>query len=165
MHRSIYIVAAMAGILCVGFLSLLQQQALAHCEVPCGIYDDHARVHQMLEDTTTVTKATAQILELSGKTDAQSLNQATRWVMSKEEHATRIQHTISQYFLTQRVKPKEMGTDGWNDYVMQLTEHHAVMVAAMKCKQTVDPDACASLKAAIERIGKYYPAPAHTHGG
>ena len=46
--------------------------ANAHCQVPCGIYDDHARIHQMLEDVATIAKAVTQIAELAGKTDAQS---------------------------------------------------------------------------------------------
>ena len=29
----------------------------AHCQVPCGIYDDHARVEAMAEDAATVIKA------------------------------------------------------------------------------------------------------------
>jgi len=91
-------------------LTIGQPGAWAHCEVPCGIYDDHARIDQMLEDGTTIGKAVAQILELTGKTDAQSLNQLTRWINTKESHATRIQDTIAQYFMTQRVKPARQGT-------------------------------------------------------
>jgi nickel superoxide dismutase len=121
----------------------------------------------MLEDVTTVAKATDQILALTGKTDALSANQMTRWIMNKEEHATRIQEAIAQYFLTQRIKPQAMGSAEWNDYVTRLTEHHAVMVAAMKTKQTVDAATVADLRAAIERISRYYPAPAaeHRHDG
>ena len=26
----------------------------AHCQIPCGIYDDHARVQAMLEDAATI---------------------------------------------------------------------------------------------------------------
>ena len=81
--------------------------AAAHCQVPCGIYGDHARVDALLEDATTVDKAMAQIRELAGKADAQSLNQATRWVLTKEEHAQRLQDTIAAYFLAQRVKPAD----------------------------------------------------------
>jgi nickel superoxide dismutase len=44
------------------------------------------------------------IAELAGKSDAQSQNQLVRWVMNKENHAQKIISTISDYFLTQRVK-------------------------------------------------------------
>lgn len=162
MRRSLYVTAVAAGLVGSALLASLRPSALAHCEMPCGIYDDHARINQMLEDTTTIAKATDQILALSHESDALSLNQATRWVTTKEEHATRIQHTIAQYFLTQRVKPKAAGSDEWGDYATRLADHHAVLVAAMKTKQTVDPAAVDRLRAAIERVGKYYP-PADDH--
>jgi nickel superoxide dismutase len=159
MRPTIYVTAAALGIAFAAFLAFPQPSARGHCEVPCGIYTDHARIVQMLEDTTTVGKATEEILALEGKSDVQSVNQMVRWVTNKEEHATRIQHTIAQYFLTQRVKPKPMGSDEWDDYVTRLTAHHAVMVAAMKTKQTVDRANVAALRAAIEGIAGYYPAP------
>ena len=42
----------------------------AHCQIPCGIYDDHARVQALLEDADTVIKSARLINELAGKTDA-----------------------------------------------------------------------------------------------
>ena len=161
MRRSSLLTAIAAGVAAAILLTIAPPPAAAHCEVPCGIYDDHARIDQMLEDTTTIHKAVVQILELSGKTDAQSLNQLTRWINNKEIHATKIQDTISQYFLNQRVKPARQGTQAWNDYVMRLVQHHAVMVAAMKTKQTVDPQKVAELRETIQAIGVYYPS-SHT---
>ena len=76
------------------------------------------------------------IKDLSKKENALSLNQSTRWVNTKEEHATNIQDRISHYFLIQRIKPKT-GKE-YDLYVKQTTLLHQVMVSAMKCKQTVD---------------------------
>ena len=157
MRRSTFLTAVIAGVAASIFFVGIQTRARAHCEVPCGIYDDHARVLQMLEDTKTIDKAVTQINTLAGQHDPHALNQAARWIATKEEHATRIQHTIAQYFLTQRVKPAEPGTDAWAAYEKKLTEHHAVMVAAMKAKQGVDPAAAETLKKAIETIAPYYP--------
>ena len=42
-------------------LSVFGQNAHSHCQIPCGIYDDHARYLSMLEDASTVEKATNQI--------------------------------------------------------------------------------------------------------
>ncbi|MCH7799723.1 MAG: superoxide dismutase [Planctomycetes bacterium] len=162
MRRSTLLTAIATGLATSILLTIGQPGAFAHCEVPCGIYDDHARIDQMLQDTTTIGKAVAQILELTGKTDAQSLNQLTRWINTKESHATRIQNTIAQYFLTQRVKPARQATQAFNDYIMRLVQHHAVMVAAMKTKQTVDPQRVAGLREAIEAIAVYYSA-SHSH--
>ncbi|MHC5005245.1 MAG: superoxide dismutase [Ni] [Planctomycetota bacterium] len=163
MRRSFFATAVLAGVAFTAFMAGTRPEAAAHCEVPCGIYDDHARVTRMLEDAATIGKATDQIMALEGQGDAQSVNQMVRWVMTKDQHATSIQDSIGQYFLHQRVKPAPMGSPEWNDYVMRLTEHHAVMVAAMKTKQTVDRGNVAALQSAIQRISKYYPAPAHSH--
>ena len=122
----------------------------AHCEVPCGIFADQMRFEKMLEDAATMKKAMIQIGQLAGKTDAQSINQAVRWVNTKEEHAKETQHVIAQYFMAQRIKPTQ------KNYVERLTTAHAVMTAAMKCKQTTDPAKADALKAAIMAFHKAY---------
>ncbi|MDP6088751.1 MAG: superoxide dismutase [Ni], partial [Candidatus Marinimicrobia bacterium] len=55
-------------------------QLWAHCQVPCGIYDDALRIVQMREDFRTIQKAMDQIIHLKGKTSAQDMNQCIRWV-------------------------------------------------------------------------------------
>ncbi len=122
----------------------------AHCQVPCGIYDDHARVQLMLEDVETIEKAMKLISELSQKKDAQSQNQLVRWVMNKEKHAQNIIATMTDYFLTQRVKPKQ------KDYSERLMKHHAVIVAAMKAKQNTDKKFAQNLRKNIEALSSYY---------
>ncbi len=129
--------------------------AEAHCEVPCGIYADQRRFEELLEDQTTIAKAIAQIGELAEKEDALSRNQLVRWVNTKEQHATNIQHVVAQYFLTQRIKP---GTDDASNrvYVRRLVAAHAVMQAAMKCKQTVDPAAAETLEKTVLDLYRAY---------
>jgi len=141
--------AALFTVFGAGFL--LVQDASAHCQIPCGIYDDHARVQAMLEDAATVEKSVKLIVELAGKSDAQSQNQLVRWVMNKEKHAQNIIATISDYFLTQRVKTSQ------EDYAERLAKHHAVIVAAMKAKQNSDPKLAAALTASIKELAPYYP--------
>ncbi len=132
-------------------LTLFAQQAFAHCQIPCGIYDDHARVAAMLEDAATVEKSVSLINELAGKSDAQSQNQLVRWVMNKENHAQKIISAISDYFLTQRVKSSQ------DDYTERLIKHHAVIVAAMNAKQNSDMASVTALKESIEALVPYYP--------
>lgn len=139
----------------VALAAILPQQVFAHCQIPCGIYDDHARVQEMLEDVTTIEKSVKLIAELSGKSDAQSQNQLVRWVMNKEKHAQNIISTISDYFLTQRVKSKQ------KDYVERLTNHHTVIVAAMKAKQNADMAHVDALKKSVQALSPYYPNPTH----
>ena len=126
-----------------------------HCEVPCGIYSDQMRFEQMLEDTATIAKAIKSLNEFAGgladaPPSGKSINQANRWVTTKENHATNTQHIIAQYFLTQRIKSDH------KDYVGQLATAHRVMVAAMKCKQDSDPATAEALKKAIYDLYRAY---------
>ena len=130
----------------------------AHCEVPCGIYADQRRFEQMLEDQTTIAKAIAQINDLAGKQDAQSANQLVRWINTKEAHATSIQQTIAQYFMTQRIKSSGKGYD------KKLAAAHAVMVAAMKCKQNTTTDTAQTLEEAIKSFYEAYEGKKYGHG-
>ena len=134
-----------------GSILVMPQPSHAHCQIPCGIYDDHARVQSMLEDAMTIEKSTKLISELSEKSDAQSQNQLIRWVMNKEKHAQNVISTISDYFLTQRVKPEQ------KDYAERLMRHHAVIIAAMKAKQNADIKYVKNLKERIEALTTYYP--------
>ena len=142
---------------------VLSQYAHSHCQIPCGIYDDHARYISMLEDASTVEKATNQIITLSNDIDskqkstsiAQNYNQLVRWVNNKESHAEKIISTIANYFLTQRIKPKQ------KDYLDRLSNHHAVILAAMKAKQNASITESNALKEAIQNLANYYPKHEH----
>ena len=124
------------------FVLILSSNLYGHCQVPCGIYDDAVRIVQIEEDIATIRKAMSMIKGLSGKADAQSLNQMIRWVSTKEDHATKIQDTVSSYFLAQRIKPKKKGESGRQVYVNQTLLLQQLIVAAMKCKQNVDQVKC-----------------------
>jgi len=106
----------------------------AHCQVPCGIYDDVLRILQIKEDFNTINKAMDKIRELSQYSDETSHNQLTRWVIAKEDHASNIQKIISEYFLTQRIK------DTHQNYIEHTTILQKLLVIAMKCKQTLEQD-------------------------
>ncbi len=143
------------GAVLATLLISLPASVQAHCQIPCGIYDDNARVASMLEDVATIQKAVSQIANLAGKTDAQSQNQLVRWVVNKEQHAQRIIATISDYFLTQRVKASQA------DYAERLRKHHAVIVAAMRAKQNAGAKMVAELKTAVQALEPYYPGHKH----
>ena len=130
-----------------------------HCQVPCGIFDDPAIVNDIKQACATIRKAMVQINELyskgSGMT-ALDLNQATRWIMTKEEHANKIINLISDYCLCQRVKNDGTVFKDQKDYVDALVAHHAVMQCAMKAKQNVDVAACDKLEHAVGDFSKMY---------
>ena len=148
-----------AGGLClmvVLAMMLIRVEAWAHCQIPCGIYDDAARVARLKEDTVTIAKSVAKIGELAGGHDAQALNQLVRWVTNKEQHADHIIEVVSHYFLAQRVKPVAADGEGHGDYLARLADHHAVIVAAMKAKQNANQGTVDALNEAIDKMGQYY---------
>jgi nickel superoxide dismutase len=137
-------------------ITLQAPQVQAHCQVPCGIYDDAARITRLREDATTIEKCVQEITTLAGKHEALAVNQVARWVHTKEDHASHIITVVSEYFLTQKVKPADKGGEGYDKYLASLADHHAVMVAAMKTKQTVDAANVEALRKAIDALAKHY---------
>ena len=74
----------------------------------------------------------------------------TRWVNTKEDHASKIQFTIADYFLAQRIKEAN------KDYTSQLIAAHKVTVAAMKCKQDANAETAEALEKAIFNLYTAY---------
>ena len=132
-------------------ITLLLSAVLAygHCEIPCGIYDDDARITLLREHIATLEKSMSQILDLQ-KDKTINHNQLTRWIVNKEDHANQFQHIVSQYFMTQRIK-----TDT-KKYTEKVTTLHKMLVYAMKCKQTTDLAHIKTLTALVAQFEKLY---------
>ena len=130
-------------------LLLVPVMSFAHCEIPCGIYDDGMRIEMILEHVTTIEKSMKQIRELENH-DHHNANQLVRWVMNKERHADEIQEIVAQYFMTQRIKP------GMKDYEKKLTLLHQMLIFSMKCKQTTDLDHVEAMRALVSDFDKLY---------
>ena len=118
-------------IMAIALVALGAVRVGAHCEIPCGIYDDQVRADLIAEHATTIEKSMKKIVELS-KQNPVNYNQLVRWVSNKEKHADEIQHIVSQYFMTQRIKPDA------KKYSEKLAVLHKMLIYAMKCKQTTD---------------------------
>jgi nickel superoxide dismutase len=140
--------------------------ASAHCQIPCGIYDDELRVQLMEEDITTIEKSMNEITTLGAATPV-NYNQLVRWVMNKEEHAQKLQDIVTAYFMAQRIKPPADHGDeaGMKDYVNKLTLLHAIQIHAMKAKQSVDLGEVATLRDLVAQFRTAYfgEEAAHTH--
>ena len=128
----------------------------AHCQVPCGIYSDDTVLIDLNTHQQTIAKAMVQINELSADA-GKNANQLSRWVTNKEEHATKIQDTMTQYFLAQRVKLAQSESNK-DAYLNKLSLIHQIIVHAMKCKQTTDPANAQGLLETIEAFTKAYTA-------
>jgi nickel superoxide dismutase len=133
----------------VVFLGLTPSYAAAHCEIPCGIYDDKARIEMISEHITTIERSMKQILALKG-TEPVNYNQLVRWVMNKESHANQMQEIITQYFMTQRI------IFDTKAYSKKLQLLHQLLVYGMKCKQTTDLSYISKLRTALHDFDHLY---------
>ena len=136
---------------------LLLNVVFAHCQIPCGIYDDVLRVVSIQEDIATIQKSIDKIQELGdSKNTAQNQNQLIRWVNNKESHAQKIQDVISEYFLAQRIKPKTSNDKDYEKYVMLSTSCQKIIFYAMKCKQNVDAQYVEKLSSELDAFVEVY---------
>jgi nickel superoxide dismutase len=80
--------------------------------------------------------------------------------MNKEDHANKIQEIVTQYFMTQRVKPLAPDADdvAKEKYVKQLTLLHEMLVYAMKAKQTTDTANTDKLRELVHDFSHLYAA-------
>ena len=140
------VVSVTIGFIIVLFMTV---NVAAHCEIPCGIYNDELRANLIYEHTTTIEKSMLKILELS-KQNPTNYNQLVRWVSNKEDHASEIQHIVSQYFMTQRIK-----SDSKN-YTQKVTLLHQMLQFAMKCKQTTDVNHVKKLRSLLNEFEVLY---------
>lgn len=130
--------------------------AFAHCEIPCGIYGDETRVELMREHVMTIEKSMDMIEKLSNekKTD---YNQLVRWVNNKDVHAVKLQDIATQYFMFQRIKPKDSSDkDAYDKYIMELELMHRITVYAMKCKQGTDKSNAEKILTLIDKFEASY---------
>ena len=132
---------------------------LGHCQVPCGIYDDSLIILEIEQHIQTIEKAISKIESLSIKKNQNpnDMNQLIRWINTKEHHAQLIQNSISEYFLSQRIKPENPDNDNYNKYVNLTIICQKIIFTSMKTKQMVDIKYVDELKMLIELlIQKYF---------
>ncbi len=130
-------------------MGLTSVNALAHCEIPCGIYDDQMRIAMISEHITTIEKSIKEIVKLETAKPV-NYNQLVRWVMNKEDHASQLQKIVTQYFMTQRIKPDTQ------NYNRKLTLLHKMLIQAMKCKQTTDLTHTTAIRVLLKEFGGLY---------
>jgi len=162
-HATFMLIALSAALLAA------PSMAFAHCQIPCGIYNDPARFVLLEEHVTTIEKSMAQIQALA-KEATPNWNQIVRWVNNKEAHADELTEIVTFYFMAQRVKPADPSNRAAQPkYLREITLLHQMVVAAMKAKQTTDLEHCAKLRELIAKFKASYlgeharPATEHGH--
>jgi nickel superoxide dismutase len=130
--------------------------ASAHCQIPCGIYDDKARFTLLNEHITTIEKSMKLITELSAEGE-KNHNQIVRWVTNKEDHAQQFMDIVTAYFMAQRIKPVDPAdAAAHGEYLKKVELLHQMLVSAMKCKQTTDKKHTEKLKKLVTDFEKLY---------
>ncbi len=121
------------------------EEAHAHCDIPCGIYDPHMAQIAAL----TVVRMNQLIDGLgehgAGKKEHDAfVNSLSRYIATKEEHAELCKHEVriiwGDFFKADN-RP-----DGLHDLV------DSIMKLASKCRQSVDMDAAQQL---LEEVNKF----------
>lgn len=146
-RKTLFLVIAIA-VACSGI-------AFAHCQIPCGIYDDQMRVDMIAEDIATIEKSIKSIIQLSQE-KTPDYNQLVRWVNNKEHHADHIKEVVTEYFMCQRVAPVAPDNAAYATYVLQVTLLHQLNVYAMKAKQGTDAAVVEKLRALLDQFSKSY---------
>jgi nickel superoxide dismutase len=135
---------------------LLTSKSYAHCEIPCGIYQDSLRIQMINEHIETIEKSMKMINKLSAESE-KNYNQIVRWVINKEEHAKKIQEIVSQYFLHQRIKLIDSSDKAkYTKYLNQLASLHEILVYSMKAKQTTDLTYIKKLEETVHKFTGLY---------
>ncbi len=116
----------------------------AHCQMPCGIYDDPMRITLMEEQISVIEKAMTKIEANENQ------NQTVRWVMIKDKQADEFSEIVTAYFMAQRIKP------GCDDYALKISKLHEMVIYAMKCKQTTDHANVEKLHELVHQFEKLY---------
>jgi len=125
------------------------EQAEAHCDIPCGIYDPHAAQISVL----TVIRMIDLMADLEAahkEKDLEYFNSLARYIAVKEEHAELCKREIrvmwGDYFKAEHVeKFPELHT---------LT--HKIMQLASKCRQTTNRATALELLAAVNRFAEIF---------
>lgn len=149
MHRRFF-----QTLLVLAIIFVASSYSAAHCEIPCGIYDDKMRINMIAEHITTIEKSMKWILKLESSKPL-THNQLVRWIMNKEDHANELQEIVTQYFMTQRIK---VGTE---NYTKKLTLLHKMLINAMKCKQTTDLTYISTLRSILGEFKDLYFSDGH----
>jgi len=121
--KNIFLASAVA---CFSLTSSLS----AHCQMPCGIYNDQMMYDQVNQFYLTAFKA-VKALEHNEFTTDEDKNQFVRWVMTKERLCNETAMLLTTYFFQQKIMP----IDDNIDLVKSL---HKLLFQLVAIKQNVD---------------------------
>lgn len=152
-------------ILALSAFSFMPNASQAHCQIPCGIFDDARIFDEIEEHIVTIEKSANEIKRLQSETPL-DIHTITRWTINKENHAQKIQDIASEFFLAQRIKAPtaDASEANKNRYEASLFYLHSIITLAMRSKQNLDQKFYDDLRNAVSKFEKIYFMPDdHTH--
>ncbi len=126
-----------------------QEEASAHCDIPCGIYDPHAAqigALTVLRMVQLIEAMEAPAMD-KGARDKYMHNLA-RYTAIKESHAELVKHEIRVIrgdFFKPDNSPKDLG---------ELTDN--IMKTASKARQNIDKEAAEELLALVNKFAEAF---------
>ena len=118
------------------------QEAEAHCDIPCGIYDPVSA--KIAAQTVQKMVLRMQALE-QGDDHAAFANTMARYIATKEEHAETCKRELRILWADYAWPNMPEGFDLHGSF-------NAALKLAGRCRQTVDMAACEELVAAVDEI-------------
>lgn len=125
------------------------EEAQAHCDIPCGIYDPITAQIAALTVVRMIDLMT-DLLNKGGAQDINFFNSMARYVAVKEEHAEKVKHDIRVI---------------WGDYfkAQQIEKHpdtgevvHNILMLGSKARQTADRNTAVQLVEAVNQFATYF---------
>lgn len=129
--------------------SFVQDEAQAHCDVPCGIYDPHLAQVAAL----TVIRMVDLMTDLANthkEQDLEYVNSMSRYIATKEEHAELCKHEVRVIF-GDYIKKEQI------DKFPELPElTHKIFMAGSKARQTASRANAMELLTLVNRFAEIF---------
>jgi nickel superoxide dismutase len=130
------------------------EDASAHCDIPCGIYDPHlaqigaltvVRMNQLIEAYEDPAKSG----QVPPKADRDKyISALARYIAVKEEHAELVKHEV------RIIRGDFFKPDNSPANIGELVD--GIMKLASKCRQNVDMDAAQQLLAEVQKFAEAF---------
>lgn len=97
MHKVIFCLVMIIG--CLGC-----EKVSAHCQMPCGIYNDQMIYDKIDQYYDTMIKG-MHVINNNKFENVHDRNEFVRWVMTKDKESDEVANVLLTYFLMQKIKP------------------------------------------------------------
>lgn len=125
------------------------QQAKAHCDIPCGIYDPHMAQVAALT-VIRMIDLMDEMKQAHGPDKPEYINNMPRYVLVKEEHAEIVKREVRVIF-GDYVKQEQL--DKFPELPALV---HKIYQLGSKCRQTADRQVAMDLLAAVNRFAEIF---------